>query len=92
VPARREAHDADAVGIDVPFLGVGTHRAKGALCVEKWYCGSTFREPVLQHDPCDAMLVEPLGDVVPLRVNHQAAIPAARAKHHRRPIGLSGGR
>ena len=26
-----EAHDADLVGIDVPFLGVGAHQADGLL-------------------------------------------------------------
>ncbi len=92
MPARREADDADAMGVEVPLPGIGTGHADGPLRIEQRHEGPSAREPVLQHDARDAMLVEPLGDAVPLRAGHQAAVSAARADHHGRPVGLLGGR
>ena len=88
VSAGREPDDADPARVDVPLLGVETDRANGPLGIQQRHEGPAAGKPVLQHDPCDAVLVEPLGDAMPFRADDQAAVTAARADHYGRSVGL----
>ena len=90
MPARREADNADAVGIDIPLLGPDPHRADSALGVEQRHERLAAGESVFQDNAGDAVLVEPLGDAVPFGDYNQAAVATARADHGRRPVGFLG--
>ena len=91
MPAGREADDADAFGIDRPTPWPATRTVRMA----RWASSSGTKrlpvgKPILQHDPGDAVPIEPVGDAVSFGARHQAAVAAARADDDRGAVGLRG--
>ena len=59
-----KAEDADALRIDLPFLGTGADKADGTLGVAQGNWMVVLRaEPVFQDDRGDAVRIEPVGDL-----------------------------
>ena len=85
--ARREPHDADLVGIDVPFFGIGAHHAHGLLGVI--YSVSrgvvaVLAQPVAQNDRGDAVVIEEGDKVCTLAAYVERIVPTARDDDHSR--------
>ena len=79
--ASGEADDTDALGVDVPFGGVGADGLDGALCVGEWNEGVALGESVLQDDADDPVLVEPFGNAMTFCAGHEAAVSTAGADY-----------
>jgi hypothetical protein len=60
------------------------------LGVQQRDVSATSRQAVLEDEPGDAALVEPLGDAVAFGADHQAAVAAARADDDGGTVGLVG--
>ena len=77
-----EAEDADAVGIDLPFSGVGADQAYGALrvvegCGGFGHVGAGVGDAVLEQDAGDAFGVEPVADFSAFEVDGENVVSAA---------------
>ena len=85
--ARREAHDADLVRIDVPLLGVGAHHADGLLRIVHRVglrVVAVAAQAIAQDDRVDAVVVKERNEIGALRADVQGVVPAARHQDHRR--------
>ena len=63
----------------VSAQGVALHRVMRVLCL---------RQPVLQYECRDAMLIHPFGDVPSFLGDDELRMPAARGDHYGHPVGL----
>ena len=90
VAAGGEADDADALRIATPSLSVGAHHANRPLGIEQRHKRPPARKPILQHNPGDAMRIQPLGDATTLRSRHETAVSAAGTDHSRGSVRLRG--
>src|SRR5262249_42178340 len=94
LPARGETHDAHALGIDVPLLGLAAHHPNGALGVLDGVHFDLVRraflagQAILEYKAGDAMIAEPLGGIVALVAYPQAIVSAAGSDDQRRAGGL----
>ncbi len=86
MPTGRESHDADSRRIKIPVFRVRTDSANGSLSIQQRHRMASGRKPVLQHDPGDAMLIQPRGNPMTLGTNHQTAIATAWANHDRSAV------
>ena len=86
VTARGEPHDPDALWITAPLLCAGTRHPDGALGVEKGDERVALRHPVFQHNPHDAVPVEPSCNTMPFGLDRQPTVSAAGTDHNCRPV------
>ncbi|MEI9898717.1 MAG: hypothetical protein WDN28_33890 [Chthoniobacter sp.] len=81
--ARGEAEDADARGIEVPFLRPGAHEAEGALDIlqrrDVFLQAGTLGHAILEEHAGDAEGIEPLADFGALEIQGEDAVAAAGA-------------
>jgi len=77
--ASRESHDTYVVGVDMPCRSRVAHGAYGLLGIAHGDGAVAARHAVGQHEEGDALIVEPLGPVVPLMLCGQMAIATAWA-------------
>ena len=61
----REAHDTHIVGIDMPHCCTVANHADGLLCIAHGYRAIAMGHTVGQHKEGNALIVEPLGPVLP---------------------------
>ena len=93
MPARREAQDSHAIGVDAPLAGLPPGQPDRPLRVlEHRRMMILGREAILDHDPRHAERVEPLGDLLALVLGRQERVTAARTDDHRRTRGRLLGR
>jgi hypothetical protein len=92
VPARGEAPDADAFGIEAEILGAGADGAEGPLGVLEGGGVLVFGGvAVFEDESGDAVPGEPFGDVLPLVAQGEPAVAAAGADDDAGAVGLAGG-
>ena len=78
--ARRETHDADLVGIDVPLLGVSAHQANGLQGIVDAVGArlvSVAAKAIPQDDGVHAVVVEERDEVGSLGAHVESSMPAA---------------
>jgi len=83
--ARREAHDADLVGIDAPFFGVGAHQADGLLRIVHrvlLHVVTILAQAIPQDDGADPVVVEKGNEIGAFRADIQRIVSAARYQDH----------
>ena len=83
VAAGREADDPHLPWIDPPFGGLGPDGADRPRRVGEGHKRPPRGEPVFEHNPGDALGIEPSGDAVPFRTGDEPAVAAAGADHDR---------
>ena len=83
-----EANDADFLGVELPLLGLGSHRAYGPLCIHQGNEGAAPRQTVLEHHAGHPVSVQPLGDAMTLGSHDLPAITSAGTNDDGRPVGL----
>src|SRR5437660_1341878 len=88
-----EAHDADAVRIDLPFRGARADETNGPLGVLQRRRmnrrGTNFRGDAVLQDKCrHAEVVEELRDLLAFMVVGEEAVAASRTDDDRRAVGL----
>src|SRR5579875_2209950 len=84
MPARRKAHNANLMGIDMPFCCMFAHELDGALGILKRADGFIYHDPVVwqpvfQHKGCNAPSLQGLRHIVSFVFDRQDAVSAARA-------------
>ena len=88
-----ETQDADAVWIDVPFVGVGTYHAEGALSILKrggrLRVRAGLRYAVFDQDAGDAGGVQPVADFGTFEVDGEDTVTAS-GKYNDRGTGVVG--
>ena len=90
VSARRETHDADAVGRHAELLRAGAHEADRPLRVAELDRVVIFRaEPVLEDERGHAGRIQQVGDLPPLVIGRERAVAAAWRDDDRRAGGLA---
>ena len=89
VPARREADDADPLGIDVVSRGVGPDVSQRPLHVEELHgvVVALAAEPIVEHEGRRPDSIGPAGDLGALVVSREAAVAASRADDEGGPAG-----
>ena len=85
MPARREAHDPDAVRQQAILGRLGAHRADGPLRVAEFHRMVIFRpQPVLQHEGRHPQGIQPPRDLVAFLIHGKTLVAAAGTHDHGR--------
>ena len=85
-----EAHDADALPIDIPGFGVGSDQADGALAVEHGNGLAVGSDAVFKHEGGDAVVVQPMADIHAFVTSGQVGVTTTGADDDGAAIGFGG--
>ncbi len=85
--ARREAHDADLIRVDVPFLGVSAHHAYGLLRIVHRIglrVVPVLAQAIPQNHRIDPVVIEEGNEIRALRADVERIVSAPGHQNHRR--------